>query len=256
MNPSLSIGAAGEKVTIAADSDEIGPIKALLLGQLKEKYFLKSFHVAATYLDPLQKNHLLDCGITQEMIDHALPYLKDIMRKVGPPKQMAMSKFGDKCPLPTKKNRTKKSRTVFVHIGPSRDDNDDGSSESNDDHKQGEAAQLEAFIEHELASYHLLKANKSDKKILLQEDTRKRVRPNGEVKHDVSLLPWWKIKSANFPLLACVARAILCISALSSMSECTFLSVDNTWTNKHNALKPNTLNALLYLRSNQDMDLS
>jgi hypothetical protein len=243
-------------VTIAADSDEIGPIKALLLGQLKEKYFLKSFHVAATYLDPLQKNHLLDCGITQEMIDHALPYLKDIMRKVGPPKQMAMSKFGDKCPLPTKKNRTKKLRTVFVHIGPSRDDNDDGSSESNDDHKQGEAAQLEAFIEHELASYHLLKANKSDKKILLQEDTRKRVRPNGEVKHDVSLLPWWKIKSANFPLLACVARAIFCISALSLMSECTFLSVDNTWTNKHNALKPNTLNALLYLRSNQDMDLS
>jgi hypothetical protein len=39
----------------------------------------------------------------------------------------------------------------------------------------------------------LLKADKSDKKDLLHEDTRKRARPDGEVKHDVILLPWWKI---------------------------------------------------------------
>jgi len=46
------------------------------------------------------------------------------------------------------------------------------------------------------------------------------------------------------------ACAILCILASSSMSECTFLFASNTRTNKRNALKPNTLNALLYLRSN------
>jgi hypothetical protein len=73
-------------VTIAADSDKIGPIKALMLGQLKEKYFLKPLHAAITYLDPLQKNRLLNCGFTRELIDHGLLYLKDIMRKVGPPK--------------------------------------------------------------------------------------------------------------------------------------------------------------------------
>jgi len=112
-------GADGEKVTIATDSDEIGPIKALLFGQLKEKYFLKPFHATATYLDPLQKNRLLDCGFTQELIDHGLLYLKDIMRKVGPPKQMAVSKSGNKRPLLTKKIRAKKSRIVFVHVGPS-----------------------------------------------------------------------------------------------------------------------------------------
>ncbi len=56
--------ADGEKVTITTDSDEIGPIKVLLLGQLKEKYFLKPLHAVATYLDPLQNNHLLDCGFT------------------------------------------------------------------------------------------------------------------------------------------------------------------------------------------------
>ncbi len=133
-------GANGKKVTIVAKSDEIGPIKALLFGQLKEKYFLKLFHVVAAYLDPLQKNRLLDCGFTQELINHGLLYLKDIMCKVGPPKQMAVSKSGDKHPLPAKKNHAKKSRTIFVHPGPSRDDSDDDSSESNGNHEQGEAA--------------------------------------------------------------------------------------------------------------------
>jgi len=79
-------GADGEKVTITANSDEIGPIKALLLSQLKEKYFLKPLHITATYLDPLQKNRLLDYGFTQELIYHDLLYLKDIMHKVGTPK--------------------------------------------------------------------------------------------------------------------------------------------------------------------------
>jgi hypothetical protein len=87
---------------------------------------------------------------------------------------MVVSKSGDKCPLPAKKNCAKKLCTIFVHVGPSRDDSDDDSSESDSDHEQGEAAQLEAFIEHELALYRLLKADKSDKKLLLQEDTRKR----------------------------------------------------------------------------------
>jgi hypothetical protein len=87
-------GADGEKVTIIANTDKIGPIKVLLLSQLKEKYFFKSLHAVATYLDPLQKNRLLDCDFTQELINYGLLYLKDIMYKVGPPKQMAVSKSG------------------------------------------------------------------------------------------------------------------------------------------------------------------
>jgi hypothetical protein len=73
-------------VTIAADSDKIGPIKALLLGQFKEKYFLKPLHVVVAYLDPLQKNCLFDYDFTQKLIDHGLLYFKDIMCKVGPHK--------------------------------------------------------------------------------------------------------------------------------------------------------------------------
>jgi hypothetical protein len=83
---------------------------------------------------------LFNCGFTQELIDHGVFYLKDIMHKVGPPKQMAMSKSGDKRPLYTKKNRAKKPCIVFVHAGLSRNDSDDDSSKSNGDHEQGEAA--------------------------------------------------------------------------------------------------------------------
>jgi hypothetical protein len=43
-----------------------------------EKYFLKPLHATTTYVDPLQKNHLLDCDFTQELIDHDLLYLKDL----------------------------------------------------------------------------------------------------------------------------------------------------------------------------------
>jgi len=169
---------------------------------------------------------------------------------------MAVSKSDDKRPLLAKKICAKKSRTIFVHVDPSRNDSNNDSSESDSDHEQGKAAQLEALIKHELALYCLLKADKGNKKVLLQEDKRKRAQPDGEVKHDVSLLPWWKIKSANFPILAHTTCAILCILALSLMPECSFSSVDNTWTNKRNTLKPNTLNALLYLHSNQDLDHS
>jgi hypothetical protein len=100
----------------------------------------------------------------------------------------------------------------------------------------------------------MFKASKNDKEVLLQPDTRKRAREDGDVKHDVGLLPWWRVKSDKFPILARAIRAILCIPASSSMSECTFSSADNTRSNKRSRLHPSTLNALLFLRSNQDLD--
>ncbi|KAH9544754.1 hypothetical protein CY35_12G011900 [Sphagnum magellanicum] len=220
-------GANGKKMTIPADSENIAPIKVRLLKQLEEKFFLKPLHVAAAYLDPLQKNRLKDYGFTQELIDQDLVYLKDIMRKVGPPKPPVASMSGGmrQRPLVVKKNLVKRPRTVFVHAGPSRDD-----------------------------KYRMFKASKNDKEVLLQPDTRKRAREDGDVKHDVGLLPWWRVKSDKFPILARAIRAILCIPASSSMSECTFSSADNTRSNKRSRLHPSTLNALLFLRSNQDLD--
>jgi len=120
-------GANGEKMTIPADSEDIAPIKVRLFEQLEEKFFLKPFHAVAAYLDPLQNSHLKDYGFTQELINQGLVYLKDIMRKVDPPKPPAASMFGDMRERPpvVKKNLVKRPRTVFVHVGPSRDDNDE-----------------------------------------------------------------------------------------------------------------------------------
>jgi hypothetical protein len=217
-------------------------------------------------LDPLQKNRLKDYGFTQELIDQGLVYFKDIMRKVGPPKPPAASMSGGmrQRPLVVKKNLVKRPRTIFVHAGPSRDDSDE---EPEDDAEPTEESQLEARIDQELAKYRMFKASKNDKEVLLQPDTRKRAREDGDVKHDVGLLPWWRVKSDKFPILACVVRAILCIPAsssmsectfssagISSMSECTFSSAGNTRSNKCSRLHPSTLNALLFLRSNQDLD--
>jgi hypothetical protein len=224
-----------------------------LLEQLEEKLFLKPLHAAVAYLDPLQKNRLKDCGFTQELIDQGLVYLKDIMRKVGPPKPPAASMSGGmrQCSLVVKKNLIKRLRTVFVYAGPSRDDNDE---ESEDDAEPAEESQFEACIDQELAEYRLFKASKSDKEVLLQFNTRKRAREDGDVKHDVGMLPWWRVKSDKFPIFACAVRAILCIPASSSMSECTFSSAGNTRSNKRSELHPSTLNALLFLRSNQDLE--
>jgi hypothetical protein len=240
-------------MTIPADSENIAPIKVRLLKQLEEKFFLKPLHVAAAYLDPLQKNHLKDYGFTQELIDQGLVYLKDIMPKVGPPKPPAASMSGGMRQRPpvVKKNLVKRPRTVFVHAGPSRDDSDE---ESEDDAEPAEESQFKARIDQELAEYRMFKASKSDKEVLLQPDTRKRAREDGDVKHDVGLLPWWRVKLDKFPILARAVRAILCILASSSMSECTFSSACNTRINKRSGLHPSTLNALLFLRSNQDLD--
>jgi hypothetical protein len=159
-------GASGEKMTIPADSEDIAPIKVRLLEQLEEKFFLTSLHTVVAYLDPLQKNRLKDYRFTQELIDQDLVYLKDIMRKVGPPKPPAASMSGGmgQRPLVVKKNLVKRPCTIFVHAGPSRDDSDD---ESEDDAEPAEESQLEARIDQELAEYCLFKASKSDKEVLL-----------------------------------------------------------------------------------------
>jgi hypothetical protein len=83
-------------VTIPADSEDIAPIKVILLNQLEEKFVLTPLHAVAAYLDPLQKNHLLGCGFTQPTIDQGLLYLKDLMRKVGALQEPVVSMSGGK----------------------------------------------------------------------------------------------------------------------------------------------------------------
>jgi hypothetical protein len=62
------------------------------------------------------------------------------------------------------KNLVKRPRTVFIHVGPSRDDSD---KESEDNAEPVEESQLEARIDQELAEYRMFKASKNDKEVLL-----------------------------------------------------------------------------------------
>ncbi|CAK9236376.1 unnamed protein product [Sphagnum troendelagicum] len=114
------------------------------------------------------------------------------MRKVGPPKPPATSMSGGMRQRPpvVKKNLIKRPHTILVHAGPSRDNSD---KESEDDAEPAEESQLEAHIDQELAEYGIFKASKSDKEVLLQPDTRKKAQEDGDVKHDVGLLPWWTL---------------------------------------------------------------
>ncbi len=65
-----------------------------------------------------------------------------------------------------------------MHAGPSRDESEDDESEGNE---PDENVELEVCIDRELTEYRMFKASKTDKDILLQPDTRKRARHDGDV---------------------------------------------------------------------------
>jgi len=64
------------------------------------------------------------------------------------------------------------------------------------------------------------------------------------------LLSWWRGCVAVFPILARAARCVLAYPATSAKSECNFSDAGNTLTHKHNKLSPNTVDTLLFMRSN------
>ena len=67
-------------------------------------------------------------------------------------------------------------------------------------------------------------------------------------------MTWWKhVGATEFPILARVARSILCIPASSTMSENNISDAGNTISKKRNRLKPGVVNDLMFYRSNGDL---
>ena len=61
-------------------------------------------------------------------------------------------------------------------------------------------------------------------------------------------LSYWKANSAEYPLLAQIARRLFCISASSAQSERDFSSVGNTITDVRSRLSPEKVEAIELLR--------
>ena len=64
------------------------------------------------------------------------------------------------------------------------------------------------------------------------------------------ILLWWKTNQAQFPLLAKVARSILCIPASSAESERVFSAASNIVTEKRTRILPKNLDGLITIKSN------
>jgi hypothetical protein len=61
-----------------------------------------------------------------------------------------------------------------------------------------------------------------------------------------NILLWWKLKkNPTLPIMFCVARSVLCISAFSSKLESNFSDARNTLTKMRSELKPAIVNDIL-----------
>lgn len=71
-----------------------------------------------------------------------------------------------------------------------------------------------------------------------------------EVDGEANPLEWWRLHQANFPRVASLAKKYLCIPATSAPSERAFSTGGNIVTCHRSALKPETVDKLVFLANN------
>lgn len=71
-----------------------------------------------------------------------------------------------------------------------------------------------------------------------------------EVDGETNPLEWWRQHEANFPRVASLAKKYLCIPATSSPSERAFSTSGNIITCRRSALKPETVDQLVFFAHN------
>ena len=68
--------------------------------------------------------------------------------------------------------------------------------------------------------------------------------------HSTNPIDWWRQNEFRFPQLAEVARSVLCVPATSTPSERLFSTAGLTVTKLRNCLKPDNVDALVFLNKN------
>ena len=222
---------------IPKDSAAIVDLKSAVKRVLIEKWRLEPLHIAATYLCPLQHRRLyVRYNIARSEIQEAKATIKACMR------QYAEMRGNDHTSDSSNINKAAEGETerptkrlcgpnaVSLH-DMSDDETDDMSEASNNNDET-----IQASITRELALYEKYRLPKSS-------------RESGS--YDV--LSWWKSNETTYPLLAKVARSLLAVPASSAKSESNFSDAGNTITDKRNALGPERVDDMLFVRSNNDL---
>jgi len=77
-----------------------------------------------------------------------------------------------------------------------------------------------------------------------------RFKKEPQLHHDEHALEWWKNNHERFPLIAKVARQLLCVPATSVPSERIFSTAGLIVSNLRSSLKPENTDMLIFLNKN------
>jgi hypothetical protein len=211
---SEDVVAADVTITKGKDLQEIAAMKLLLRLILIEKFTLSENHIQAAILDPLMKNCLTaKYMVSEDDLAKAKVHIQDLIVTPSPPD---IVKTIEKPILVSPPNPRKRTLVQSMY------DDDGGGGE---DLSQNDAATSTSVVGRAASEFDAYWAHSVSKADWAEFD----------------ILQWWKLKGGvSFPMLAMVARCILCIPASSAKSET-------------NTLKPRTVNDLMFFRSNADL---
>lgn len=77
-----------------------------------------------------------------------------------------------------------------------------------------------------------------------------RFKKEAQLHHDENALVWWKTNQERFPVIAKIARQLLCVPATSVPSERIFSTVGLIVSNLRSSLKPENTDMLIFLNKN------
>ena len=250
--------AAENNGNLTADSGPISVINDIVRPIVEEKFVIEPIHVVGAMLDPAQKHRLGKFGISGLQLQEGRQQFKVYMKSIG------MASINDNkdqanCnidPPPAKKRRTEKRLTRTV-VSQYSDDEDDDENEPG----MSSTINLDAQIEVEFDKYMQYKVSKNERLDMYElskeekaANTKSKSSEGSDCEDVFQVLTWWKhIGVTAFPIVARVARSILCVPASSAKSECNFSDAGNTITSKRSRLSPSVVNDLMFLRSNHDL---
>lgn len=269
-----AVGERGDE-SVTADSEAIASLKHFLKPIIDEAVLvIEPIHIVAALLDPAQKHRITKFGINKEQIEDGCSQLKKLMKAIGPASRSEIRDADDCFMRPsTKRQRVEPRRMATSQYSDDEEDEDADDDESDDttnDDTRGEGdantpiVSLTAQVEAEFEKYMSYVVSKSERQAMgeLSKDLNGRTDPRTKrpIDHGFPLLTWWKhVGSSSFPTLARVARSILCIPASSaqsrgrSSSDSDDSDDDEMMAAKCTRLAPSTVNDLMFLRSNRDL---